>query len=121
LRALIVDDYPDCGEALAAWFNVEGWDAESVTTAEEALARLQQCIPDVLVIEPYMRYSSGMSLAAGLRHKIGPSVWMIALTGHARVGDVAAYEPTLFDRTLIKPIDEAALRLALASRGRKSA
>lgn len=111
---LVVDDFADAGEALAAWLTLEGWQAESVTSAEEALCRIGERMPDVLVIEPYLRQGSGMQLAAQIRSRASSSVWMIAVTGHPRIGDPTAHEPTLFNRTLIKPVGEAELRAALA-------
>ncbi|WP_431256283.1 response regulator [Roseateles chitinivorans] len=111
---LVFDDFPDAGEALAAWLTLEGWHAESVMTPDEALERIDAQAPDVVVIEPYSRHGSGMSLAALIRNRLGAGVWMIAVTAHPRVGDVTAYEPTPFDRTLFKPMEEGQLRAALA-------
>jgi len=112
-NALVVDDFPDAGEALVAWLTLEGCRAESMTSAEAALARIDAQMPDVLIIEPYLRHGSAMSMAAHVRHRFGAAIWMVAVTGHPRVGDAIAYEPTLFDRTLVKPCDEQHLRAAL--------
>jgi len=112
-NALVVDDFPDAGEALVAWLTLEGWRAESITSVEAALARIDVQMPDVLIIEPYLRHGSAMAMAAQVRHRFGAAIWMVAVTGHPRVGDAIAYEPTLFDRTLIKPGDAQQLRAAL--------
>lgn len=111
--ALVIDDPPDAGEALAVWLTLEGWLCESVPDATGALARIERLRPDVVIIEPCLRAGNGLTLAAQVRQLVGAQAWMIAVTGYTRVGDALAYEPTLFDRTLIKPVGETQLRAAL--------
>lgn len=118
-NALVVDDFPDAGEALVAWLILEGWSAESVTTAEATLARIEAQLPDVLFVEPHLRCGSAMAVAADIRNRFSSAIWMVAVTGHPRVGDATAYEPTLFDRTLVKPVDEQKLREALLAAQRR--
>ena len=111
--ALVIDDFPDAAEALMAWLALEGWHAECVPTMEAALTRIDAGMPDALIIEPHLRRGSAMALVADIRFRFGSAIWIVAVTGHPRGGDWTAYEPTLFDRTLVKPCDEQQLRAAL--------
>ncbi|WP_186830438.1 response regulator [Mitsuaria sp. TWR114] len=111
----MIDDSPDAGEALAEWLTLEGWLSESVSSVHMALARIERLRPDVVIVEPGLRLEDGVTLAARVRQRVGTSTWLIAITGYTRAGDALGHEPTLFDRTLIKPVDEAQLLAALAA------
>lgn len=111
---LILDDFPDAAEALAAWFNLEGWYAQAVTSASEASGCVSQKMPDVLILEPHLRQGNGMAVAALARSLWAADARLIAITGHQREGDDTAYEPTLFNHTLIKPVSQEKLREVLS-------
>jgi len=116
---LVLDDYPDAAEAVAAWLCLAGWNAICTTTVEDALSRLRLQRPSAVIMEPYLRAGSALPVAMAAR-KADVCPLLIALTWSARTGDHTAYEPTLFDFNFPKPVSMQRLAAALESIQRPS-
>lgn len=114
LPVLILDDYPDAAEAVATWLALEGWDAIFSTTVEDALARLASERPIAVIMEPYLRGGSALTVAMAARTADHRPL-LVAISWSARAGDHTAYEPTLFDFNFSKPLSMPMLSEVLAA------
>jgi len=100
---LVLDDFPDAAEAIGMWFQTQGWRALCAASAAQALSLLYREDITALVMEPSLRDGSAIHVALAARRLQRPPT-LIALTWSARAGDHTAYEPTVFDFNLTKPI-----------------
>ncbi len=106
---LLLDDFPDAAEAVAAWLELDGWQTTCEVTIGQALLCLERDRPSALVIEPYLRSGNAMTVARAARSLATGRPLIVSMSAAARSGDLVAYEPTLFDFNLTKPIDMAQL------------
>ena len=115
LPILLLDDFPDCCEAVAAWLEIEGWASIQTASAPTALAIIGRQPLAAVIMEPYLRAGSAMHVAKAARASPLAAPLLIAMSAHGREGDQAAYEPTLFDFNLVKPVPLERLGQILAS------
>lgn len=101
---LLLDDYPDTTEVFAIWFASEGWRPLRAATVKEALLRLESEHIDAVVMEPYLRAGSAMAVAVEARRRYSGQILLVSMSANGRAGDNVAYEPTLFDANLVKPV-----------------
>jgi CheY-like chemotaxis protein len=110
---LVVDDYPDAAESLAAVLRQHGYEAGVARSAREALA--VEPLPDAVVLEPRLKDADGYALAAALRERAwGIPPAFIAVTTHCRPEDVARSEAAAFAAHLVKPAEPAEVVAVLA-------
>ena len=109
---LVLDDYPDAAEAVALLLDLAGWRAVWVDRVSTALARLGSERFDAVIMEPHMASGEASEVAITAR-RLPWQVTVISLSGSARKGDHASYEPTLYDANLIKPVGAEVLLDAL--------
>jgi CheY-like chemotaxis protein len=64
---LVVDDHPDTGEVLSRLLNRRGYDAVAAFSGEEALARLAESLPSVIVLDVAMPGMNGAELLREIR------------------------------------------------------
>lgn len=100
---LVLDDFPDSAEAVAAWLTMEGRKVIWTTSADEAMSIVATCALDAIVMEPYLRAGSAVDVAIVARRQASPPL-LVAVTWSARLGNHVSYEPTLFDYNLFKPV-----------------
>ncbi len=105
---LIVEDEKHLAAGLRYNLNAEGYDVETVGTAEEALALLNQKAFDVLVLDVMLPGMDGFSLAARLRGQ-GQFVPILMLTARGQAQDVLRGFEAGADDYLPKPFDLAVL------------
>jgi two-component system cell cycle response regulator len=67
IRILVVDDETACVENLTQFFESVGYRADGVTSGPEALARMRQDPPDLLVLDLWMPGMSGLEVSRALR------------------------------------------------------
>ena len=109
-RALIVDDVPINLKILD--LHVRGLGVKEVsqaTSAEEALRRIAEKKPDVVLTDMWMPGMSGADLAAEIRKdKSLDSVPLVAVTADNDVG--ATFDQSFFSAVVTKPVAAARLR-----------
>ncbi len=104
LRILLIDDEEDFVQALAERLTLRGFEADGVTTGNDALARMRQKEFDLVVLDLKMPGLSGSDLIAQIR-KEHPRVPIIVITGHGAVVDGETIVPAGPWRWLVKPFD----------------
>jgi CheY-like chemotaxis protein len=112
---LIVDDEKNIRRTVRMVLEGEGWSVEEASSGEEALARLPDIDPDVILLDVQMQGMSGLEALEQLRKtsgdKRGPTVVMIS--GHATLADaVRAVKAGAYD-FLEKPLDRERLIVTL--------
>jgi response regulator RpfG family c-di-GMP phosphodiesterase len=107
-RVLVVDDEPGVCQLLSKILSLEGYDARSCSSGEEALKLMQRESFDLVISDLRMPGMSGLALLEEVRKKRPRSAFMMA-TGvdDVRVG-VEAMQKGASDY-LVKPIQPAAL------------
>lgn len=92
-------------------------DTSTAASAAEALERLEQLRPDLLLVDIGMPERDGYALIETIRSGSGPqaSVPALAVTAYAGVKDRARALRAGFDGHVPKPVDRAALLAAVAS------
>lgn len=83
---LVVDDEQDICEILQFNFESEGFEVTTANSAEEALERLPQVRPDLLLLDVMMDRMSGLEMAQRLRAE-GNQVPIIFLTAKTQERD----------------------------------
>ena len=105
-RVLVVDDNRDSADSLVTAFAVLGHDAVAAYGGTEALARLADQRPTLLVLDLSMPGMDGFELARAIRAMPGfDAVPMIALSGFGSEADRAKSREAGFDRHMLKPFD----------------
>jgi signal transduction histidine kinase/ActR/RegA family two-component response regulator len=123
VRVLLVEDQWDSRELMAEILRSAGCEVEVAGSAGEAIERLREASPDVLVSDIGMPERDGYDLLAELAGMIsaGRRLPAIALTAYARDEDRARAIEAGFDEHLAKPIEPDDLVAAVArSAGRPS-
>jgi PAS domain S-box-containing protein len=117
VRVLVVDDNRDAADSLCLLLGSLGVDAHCAYAGEEALRRLPQLRPDVVVLDIGMPGMDGNEVARAIRAEAhNDGLRLIALTGWGQDGDRERTRASGFDHHLTKPVDLAALqRLLLES------
>jgi CheY-like chemotaxis protein len=85
LSALIVDDDPSIHGVFGRLFAKMGYEAEAVSTGEEALLRIQAKAYDVCLVDKQLPGTGGTAVARAIRGQI-PDAVIIFITGHATAG-----------------------------------
>ncbi len=83
-RLLVVDDDPVSCEAVAEGLRAEGFDAATAFGGKEALARIRECVFDIVLSDVRMRDLDGLTLLQTLRRET-PDVCVILMTAFANV------------------------------------
>jgi len=108
-RALVVDDDADLREMFVALLEQYGVDVEAVSSAEDALACIEACEPDVVLLDVGMPHTSGDVLASVVRAR-RPRLRLVAVSGY---DSEALRALGTFDEVLAKPVDLARLEAVL--------
>jgi two-component system, OmpR family, response regulator len=66
-RVLVVDDEPSIVDAVATCLRYEGFDVEEATTGRAALAKTQDCPPDLIVLDVMLPDLDGVEVTRRLR------------------------------------------------------
>jgi CheY-like chemotaxis protein len=118
LRVLIVDDNRDAADSLAMLLQFEGRQTLCVYSGEEALQVVAAFNPQLVLLDIGLPGIDGYEVARRLK-AAAPEQHVIALSGYGQLEDRQHSAAAGFDGHLVKPVDLAALKhaLALASRG----
>lgn len=112
-RVLVVDDEPAITVALAKKLRREGYDCVTAGSAEEALNRLRQQVPDVVISDVRMPGMSGIQLLKEVK-KHEPGVKVILITAYAEIDFVVEALRHQADDYLLKPFNLKELAEAVA-------
>lgn len=66
-QALLVDDHPDLLQVVSREIESEGWEVISAGSAQEALEKLKNAAPRVILLDMYMPGINGFELASHLK------------------------------------------------------
>ena len=112
-RILIVDDNEDAADMLALLLTSEGHKVDVVYRATDAIDRVAQQHPDVVLLDIGMPHMDGYAVVRALRAHHGIALRVIALTGYGRPEDRERTRAAGFDAHLVKPVDVQTLRSLL--------
>ncbi len=113
-RILVVDDNEDAGQSLALILRLEGNEVAVARDGQEALALLDEFVPEAAVLDIGLPRMSGYELAAALRADPRTrAAVLIALTGYGRGPDRQRALDAGFDEHLVKPVELDALLTTL--------
>lgn len=117
IKILVVDDEPDAVELLRELFISVGGDVEIANNAENALSKLAEFIPQVIVSDIGMPDIDGYGLIRRIRAlppKVGGLIPAIALSAYTRMEDAQTAISAGFQSYLGKPVDPSKLLLIVA-------
>jgi CheY-like chemotaxis protein len=101
----VVDDHPDAVDLWALYLRAEGFDVDTAQGGQEALRRVGQTPPDVIVMDLTLPDLSGIEVARALASDAGThAIPLIAATGCADRGVLQAAR-LFFKVILPKPVD----------------
>lgn len=108
----LVEDDRGVRESLARALQFEGYEVASASDGLEALEKLKQASPDVIVLDIMMPRLDGLSVTKRLREK-GDSTPILMLTARNEIGDRVVGLDAGADDYLVKPfaLDELLARL----------
>jgi two-component system, sensor histidine kinase len=107
-RVLIVDDNVDAADSLAMLLKMDGHHAQSVYDPSDALERVRQFDPEVILLDIGLPVMDGYEVARRLR-ETGNKARLVALTGYGQAKDVQRAREAGFDSHLVKPVELPAL------------
>ena len=111
-RVLVVDDEPSEREALARLVGQWGYEVETASSAEEALALVETQHPAVVLTDLVLPEMDGLTLLQRLK-ETGRTTQVLLVTGHGTVESaVEAMRHGAFDY-LTKPVEPARLQILL--------
>ena len=77
-RVLVVDDDPDILEALSEILEAEGYDVQRARNGREALQRLEQGLPDLVLLDLMMPVMDGWEFARSLDPGARPPIIVLS-------------------------------------------
>jgi CheY-like chemotaxis protein len=98
---LCVEDAPDLLWIMALFLSEEGFEVVATDTAETALLRIQEHVPDLIVTDYTLPGMSGLDLCRHLR--ASPQTQGIPIILHTAQGIVV--DPRLYNRLIQKPAE----------------
>ncbi len=124
MRVLIVDDEHTIADTIAKIFQLEGHEALAAYTAEEAVGKIAEFRPELLITDVLLKGMHGIELGTHCRHST-PSCKVLLISGHNDTADLldqarARGEEFEIVAKPINPKDLLAKALAMLSDGRAS-
>ena len=116
-RVLVAEDAADLRRLIALGLRRSGYDVVETADGEEALARVAEVLPDVIVSDIMMAGMDGLTMLRRLREDSRTcAVPVILLTAKGAIDDLVAGFDLGADDYLVKPFRFAELRARLASK-----
>ncbi|KVH42802.1 hybrid sensor histidine kinase/response regulator [Burkholderia diffusa] len=114
-RVMLVDDNEDAASTLAQWLREAGHEVAVVHDPVTALAAYRAYRPDVAILDIGLPVMDGYELLRRLKaiNEVTPCIFL-ALTGYGRNADRERCLATGFLQHFVKPVDPAALHLAMS-------
>jgi signal transduction histidine kinase/ActR/RegA family two-component response regulator len=115
LRVLVADDNRDAADSLQRILALYGHEVRVAYDGSAAVRLGEEFRPRVAILDIGMPGTNGYEVARELRHRNGPRVTLVALTGWGQEADRRRATEAGFDHHLTKPVDPHALNDLLAS------
>ncbi len=112
VRLLIVDDDADVRNLLVRWFESEGAFADTAPDGRQALERLDQERPDVVITDLVMNGMDGLKLLTEI-HRRDPIMPVVMVSGQAVIADAMKAAHLGVSAFLTKPLERPQLFEAL--------
>ena len=113
MQVLLVDDEMEFVSALAERLNLRGFEAETATSGEEALEKINSSPPDVVLLDMLMPGMSGLEVLKRIKRD-HPQVRVILLTGRGSWDSIQGIREGAYD-CLMKPIQIEELMQIMAN------
>ncbi len=111
-KVLLVDDSKFLADVLAVFFSRDGYEARAAYGGEEAIAAVEEEVPDIAFIDLDMPNLNGLEVATHLRRsKRAKNMVLVALSGLEDADIQSRAQDAGFDHFITKPVDIPALRL----------
>ena len=111
-RVLVADDERGICDAFSQWLVSDGHEAVIASSGEQALAQIEQVVPDVVFLDVRMPGMGGLKALEAMR-RLAPDLPVIVMTAHGTVDTaMEAVKLGAFDY-LGKPVELAAMRALL--------
>ena len=115
-RVLIVDDYADSADSMAALLRFDGQDVRIAHDGPAALEAARRFAPSVVFLDIGLPGMSGFQVARALRAMPETKgCLLIAVSGYGQAEDHRNSQEAGFDRHLVKPVDLPVLQEILGS------
>jgi len=115
-RVLIVDDYADSADSMAALLRFDGQDVRIAHDGPAALEAARRFAPSVVFLDIGLPGMSGFQVARALRTMPETKdCLLIAVSGYGQAEDHRNSQEAGFDRHLVKPVDLPVLQEILGS------
>jgi DNA-binding NtrC family response regulator len=102
MRVLLVDDEAEFVSALAERLEMRGFDAQTATSGEEALEKINASPPDVVLLDVLMPGMNGLEVLKRIKAS-HPQIQVILLTGRGSWDGIQGIREGAYD-CLMKPI-----------------
>ncbi|HET9643708.1 MAG TPA: response regulator [Burkholderiaceae bacterium] len=103
-RILVVDDWPDCADSLAALLDLMGYDTECAYGGQQAVEVARRFEPDTIIMDINMPVMDGFQAARLIRENLNDrQLVLVALT--TTEGSARSERFADFDAHLQKPYD----------------
>jgi two-component system CheB/CheR fusion protein len=107
LRILLVEDNADVRESLAVLLRLNGFQVDTASGRDEALAAFRCYPPDVVLMDLGLPGCDGYQVTRELRGLCPAKPLLVALTGHAQEEYRRRSVEEGFDYHCLKPVDPA--------------
>jgi CheY-like chemotaxis protein len=108
---LIVDNEPDIVRTIAIMLEMEGYNAVSATSGEDAMEIMRINTPDLVILDLLLPGMSGQDVAATLKNDAKyRDIPLILITAQANKCDLATLKEFSADFCLVKPFELSVLR-----------
>jgi CheY-like chemotaxis protein len=121
-RILIVDDEPEIVRLLARRLTRQGYEVSQANGSEEALARIQEAVFDLAILDFMMPGTNGLQLARECRQR-QPTLQVLILTGSPVITDIEEAQFPCLRKPLenLEDLDQAVGRLVNAVQSDRAA
>ncbi len=110
-KVLLVDDSKFLADVLTIFFTRDGYSARAAYGGDEAIAAMEDEVPDIAFIDLDMPGMNGLDVARHIRaSKRGEGTTLVALSGWDAVELKGDANDAGFDHFIAKPVDACALR-----------
>jgi signal transduction histidine kinase len=118
LRILLVDDNQSAAHMMGRLLQKLGQDVHVANSGSDALVRVPQVTPDIIISDVAMPGMSGYDLAREIRQlNLSWRPYLVAVTGYGQESDRQDALAAGFDKHLTKPVGVETLEQLLRSRG----
>jgi CheY-like chemotaxis protein len=105
-HVLIVDDYPDALDIWAIYLKASGYRVSTAADGASAIAKAEQLLPDLIVLDLELPGISGFEAARRLRRNATThDIPLIAATGYSHEQQLSVARECGFDEVIVKPVD----------------